>query len=104
MATASGQVTKIYEVKTLGFSTTHKEFETLSKDLEKLRQAKIALNNTKGTLLDANEIADNQRKINAVTEAQAKTISASRPGVMFNLPTSTKKQKPVRKIWLLNSG
>lgn len=73
----SNTIEKIYSLKTVGFTSVANDFVALEKLLQKLKQAKVALNNTKGKIVDAGEIEDTNRKIDSVTKKQAEVISKS---------------------------
>lgn len=67
MANTPGQVTKIYKLSTLGFDTVHKEFQTLSDDLLKIKKAKLS---AQGKLLAATDSTE----VKKLTEEIAKLV------------------------------
>lgn len=94
MATSKqrGVVTKIYRFEAEGISAVKSDIQSVTKDLEKLKQAKIALNKLKVSVLDPKEVEDIQRKIDAITQSQAKLVSTS-VGAFHELITEHKNAK-----------
>src|ERR1035437_2964314 len=70
------QITKIYNLQTLGFDDRHKEFQTLTKDLEALRTAKLNLNKTAADVKNAiGQESDAYKKAAAaVADAKVKAL------------------------------
>lgn len=72
----AGQVTKIYDLRSVGFDDRHKEFQTLTKDLENLRKAKIDLNRSAADTASAlgTESEAYKRAAQAVADARIKEL------------------------------
>lgn len=66
-----GVVTKIYQLKTLGFQERHKEFQTLSDDLTKIKKTLLDLKGQKFNITDVKELQEVNEKIKEASIRQA---------------------------------
>lgn len=76
-AKQQGVVHKIYRLETEGAQTVLNEIGSITTALEKLKKAKLDVNNTKAKLVDPKDIADASAKVDAITRKQAELTSKS---------------------------
>lgn len=93
MATEN-KVTKIYELKTLGYDDIMTQLNSITAAFDNIKKSKVNLNNQKSSVFDANEIAELNkrlqeqdarmaslvRQVNALTEARKKLNNEEKAG------------------------
>jgi hypothetical protein len=91
---AENKVTKIYDLKTLGYDDIMTQLNSINSAFDNIRKSKVNLNNQRSSVFDANEIAELNkrlqeqdarmaslvRQVNALTEARRKLNNEEKAG------------------------